>query len=311
MTPLTFVDTHNMVAFLSTSDASDGFDQIVDFLNAYTIKYALMLNPTIHVSCIKQFWATATVEKVNGDVQLQALIYEKKVVVTEAIIRRDLYLDDANGAKCLPNAEIFEELARMGYEKPPHKLTFYNSMASAVICLATGRKFNFSKYIFNNMVRNVDSLRREGGIAAIDADEGITLVDIETDEEEVALDAKSQGNWRDLPTDILLVSVEVLRILKDGGEGDSDGDSVGSDLYKGEEDRRRLVKMSELNIEMMLADSLNKRNDKDLKNNIKKHKEKSNHSRKDSSTPYTANWTMRSSARTADTVKAKDEQLNE
>nr|GFC82638.1 glutamic acid-rich protein-like [Tanacetum cinerariifolium] len=30
-------------------------------------------------------------------------------------------------------------------------------MASAVICLATGRKFNFTKYIFDIMVRNVDS----------------------------------------------------------------------------------------------------------------------------------------------------------
>nr|GEU75277.1 putative ribonuclease H-like domain-containing protein [Tanacetum cinerariifolium] len=30
-------------------------------------------------------------------------------------------------------------------------------MVSAVICLATRRKFNFSKYIFNSMVRNVDS----------------------------------------------------------------------------------------------------------------------------------------------------------
>nr|GEY71927.1 hypothetical protein [Tanacetum cinerariifolium] len=29
-------------------------------------------------------------------------------------------------------------------------------MALAIICLATGRKFNFSKYIFDNMVRNVD-----------------------------------------------------------------------------------------------------------------------------------------------------------
>nr|GEX37950.1 hypothetical protein [Tanacetum cinerariifolium] len=34
---------------------------------------------------------------------------------------------------------------------------FSCSMASDVICLATGRKFNFSKYIFNSMVRNVDS----------------------------------------------------------------------------------------------------------------------------------------------------------
>nr|GEW23278.1 hypothetical protein [Tanacetum cinerariifolium] len=34
---------------------------------------------------------------------------------------------------------------------------FSSFMASAVICLATGRKFNFSKYIFDNMVRNMDS----------------------------------------------------------------------------------------------------------------------------------------------------------
>nr|GEW01641.1 putative ribonuclease H-like domain-containing protein [Tanacetum cinerariifolium] len=34
---------------------------------------------------------------------------------------------------------------------------FSSSMASAVIYLATSRKFNFSKYIFENMVRNMDS----------------------------------------------------------------------------------------------------------------------------------------------------------
>nr|GEV57457.1 hypothetical protein [Tanacetum cinerariifolium] len=187
---LTFVDTHNMVAFLSKSYASEGFDQIVDFLNAHTIKYALVVNPIIYVSCIKKFWATATVKKVNDDVQLRALIDGKKVVVSEAIIRRDLHLDDVDGVECLPNDEIFEELVRMGYEKPPSKLTFYKaffsaqwkflihtlvqclsakrtawnefscSMASAVICLATGRKFNFSKYIFDSMVMNVDSLSK-------------------------------------------------------------------------------------------------------------------------------------------------------
>nr|GEV30247.1 hypothetical protein [Tanacetum cinerariifolium] len=165
MAPLTFADKHNMVAFLSKSDASDGFDQIVDFLNAHTITYALMVNPTFYVSCIKHFGATTTVEKVNGDVQLQALIDDKKLVVTEAIIRRDLHLDDADRVECLPNAETFKELARMGYEKPPLKLTFYkaffsaqwNSMAFAVICLATGKKLNYSKYIFDSMVRNVDS----------------------------------------------------------------------------------------------------------------------------------------------------------
>nr|GEW53799.1 hypothetical protein [Tanacetum cinerariifolium] len=34
---------------------------------------------------------------------------------------------------------------------------FSSSMASAVICLSTGRKLNSSKYIFDSLVRNVDS----------------------------------------------------------------------------------------------------------------------------------------------------------
>nr|GEV73790.1 hypothetical protein [Tanacetum cinerariifolium] len=115
------------------------------------------------------------------------LLDGKKLVVTEDVIRQDLHLGNADGIECLPNEEIFAELACMGYENPPPKLTFYKalfsaqckflihtlvqcvsakrnawnefscSMASAVTCLATGRKFNFSKYIFNNMVRNVDN----------------------------------------------------------------------------------------------------------------------------------------------------------
>nr|GFB81499.1 hypothetical protein [Tanacetum cinerariifolium]GFB87501.1 hypothetical protein [Tanacetum cinerariifolium] len=37
---------------------------------------------------------------------------------------------------------------------------FNCSMAFVVICLATGRKFNFSKYIFDSMVKNVDILSK-------------------------------------------------------------------------------------------------------------------------------------------------------
>nr|GEV55030.1 hypothetical protein [Tanacetum cinerariifolium] len=35
---LTFADTHNMIGYLTKSDASKGFDQIIDFLNASSIK---------------------------------------------------------------------------------------------------------------------------------------------------------------------------------------------------------------------------------------------------------------------------------
>nr|GEX69595.1 ribonuclease H-like domain-containing protein [Tanacetum cinerariifolium] len=155
--------------------------------------------------------------------KLRALIDRKNVVVREDVTRRDLHLDDADGVECLPNEEIFTELARMVYEKPPPKLTFYKacSMASALICLATGRKFDFSKYILDNMVteleqdkhtqalkilklkkrvkklekkkRSKSSGFKRGKIEAIDVDENITLVDMESQEEVAAMDVELQG----------------------------------------------------------------------------------------------------------------------
>nr|GEY61887.1 hypothetical protein [Tanacetum cinerariifolium] len=128
---LTFADTHNMIASLTKSDASEGFEQILDFLNASVIQYALMVNLTVYVSCIKQFWSSVSLKKTNDVVRLQALIDRKKAIMTEDTVRQVLRLDDANSIDCLPNEEIFAELARMGYEKPSTKLTFYKAFFSA------------------------------------------------------------------------------------------------------------------------------------------------------------------------------------
>nr|GEW77231.1 hypothetical protein [Tanacetum cinerariifolium] len=67
----------------------------------------------------------------NDVTRLQALVEKKKVVITEATIREALRLDDAEGVDCLSNEEIFAELARMGYEKPSTKLTFYKAFFSS------------------------------------------------------------------------------------------------------------------------------------------------------------------------------------
>nr|GEX57890.1 hypothetical protein [Tanacetum cinerariifolium] len=147
---------------------------------------AVRLNVTAVRSSFCRLTSVA-MKKVNDVTRLQALVDKKRVIITKATIREDLRLDDAEGIDCLPNEEIFIELARMGYEKPSTKPTFYkaffscqwkflihtilqcksakrtswnefsSSMASAVICLSIGRKFNFSKYIFDSLVRNVDS----------------------------------------------------------------------------------------------------------------------------------------------------------
>ncbi|GJY80674.1 hypothetical protein Tco_0493425 [Tanacetum coccineum] len=161
MTTLQFADTHNLVAFLSKPAESEGFEQIVDFLNANPIRYALTINPTIYTSCIEQFWATVKVKTVNGEVQLQALVDGKKIIVTEASVRRDLQLNDEEGTDCLPNATIFEELTRMG-AKTTIRNEFSSTMASINICLATNQKFNFSKYIFESMVKNLENVSGKG-----------------------------------------------------------------------------------------------------------------------------------------------------
>nr|GEW16308.1 hypothetical protein [Tanacetum cinerariifolium] len=77
------------------------------------------------------FWTSVAVKKVNDVTRLQALVDKKKVVVTEASIRDALRLDDAKGVECLPNEEIFAELARIGYVKPSTKLTFYKAFFSS------------------------------------------------------------------------------------------------------------------------------------------------------------------------------------
>nr|GFB65465.1 hypothetical protein [Tanacetum cinerariifolium] len=84
-----------------------------------------------------KFWDMATVKKVNDVVQLRALIDGKTVVVSKSIIRRDLHLDDADRVECLPNENIFEELTRMGYEKPPPKLTFYKRVGKGFLGVET------------------------------------------------------------------------------------------------------------------------------------------------------------------------------
>ncbi|GJZ74813.1 hypothetical protein Tco_0639278 [Tanacetum coccineum] len=83
-----------------------------------TYYYALTVNPTIYTSCIKQFWVTAKVKTINGEVHIQALVDGKKVIVTETSVRRALQLKDAEGTECLPNATIFEQLTLMGSTKP-------------------------------------------------------------------------------------------------------------------------------------------------------------------------------------------------
>ncbi|GJW85894.1 hypothetical protein Tco_0159039 [Tanacetum coccineum] len=120
-----------MVAYLQKSKGSEGFHQIIDFLNASHIQYALTENPTIYVSFIKQFWRTTTAgTSANGEVELTATIDGQVKTITEASLRRHLKLEDNGGVTTLPNSEIFEQLALMSApETSPSRITSSPSLS--------------------------------------------------------------------------------------------------------------------------------------------------------------------------------------
>ncbi|GJS35216.1 hypothetical protein Tco_0533598 [Tanacetum coccineum] len=177
-----------MVAYLEKTEGSEGFHQIIDFLTASHINYALTESPTIYASLIEQFWQTAALSTIeDGVMEITATIDGRVKTITEASIRRHLKLEDSDGISTLPTVEIFEQLALMGYVTTSDSLTFQkghfspqwkflihtilhclspkktaweqfsSNIATAIICLATNRTFNFSNLIFEAMVKNLDS----------------------------------------------------------------------------------------------------------------------------------------------------------
>ncbi|GJY60232.1 hypothetical protein Tco_0460889 [Tanacetum coccineum] len=190
MSKLAFCDYHNMVAILEKTEHNTDFHQIVDFLEASPLRYALLVRPTIYVSHIRQFWSTARIETADGETHIIAKINGKQVTVSESSIRRKLKLKDEEGISDLPDTDLFANLSRMGYNILPNqrfsfqkgqfthqwkflihtimqclspKSTAFNefssNIATAIVCLATNKIYNFSKMIFDGMITNI---KRQG-----------------------------------------------------------------------------------------------------------------------------------------------------
>ncbi|GJY49782.1 hypothetical protein Tco_0439738 [Tanacetum coccineum] len=133
MANLEFCDKHNMVFYLQKSEGSEGFHQIINFLT------------TSHISTLK-----------NRDMEITAIIDGKVKVVSKASIRRHLKLEDSNGISIFSTSEIFKQLALIGSKKTDWE-QFSSNIETAIIFLAINGTFNFSKLIFDAMVKNLDS----------------------------------------------------------------------------------------------------------------------------------------------------------
>ncbi|GJY30928.1 hypothetical protein Tco_0414423 [Tanacetum coccineum] len=181
---------HNMVAYLEKTDGNAEFHEIINFLTRNSIHHALAVSLVVSTTFVEQFWTSAKSKIINNVRHITAKVAGKPVSISEASIRSDLLFDDANGIDSLPNQAIFDAIQLMGYEGDLTVLTFNKALfspqwrflfhtmnhcisskstswdqiptniATAVICLTSNQKYNFSKLIFDGMLRHLDAKKK-------------------------------------------------------------------------------------------------------------------------------------------------------
>ncbi|GJY83006.1 hypothetical protein Tco_0496382 [Tanacetum coccineum] len=130
MTALESCPKHNMVAYLEKTAGNTEFHEM-----------------------------TATSKTINNVRYINAKVAGKPVSISKASIRSDLLFDDANGIDSLNNQAIFDVIQQMG-SKSTSWDQIPTNIATAVICLSTNQKYNFSKLIFDGMLRHLDAKKK-------------------------------------------------------------------------------------------------------------------------------------------------------
>nr|GEV25670.1 reverse transcriptase domain-containing protein [Tanacetum cinerariifolium] len=106
-------------------------------------------------NCCSQFWATATAKNINGEAQIHAMVDGKKVIISEATIRRDLKFKDKGRVDCLSNEVIFNQLLLMRLKRL-YKIGLSARVESSAEeqSLEVQRRFDdqemFDTYVFND-----------------------------------------------------------------------------------------------------------------------------------------------------------------
>ncbi|GJT41937.1 hypothetical protein Tco_0941802 [Tanacetum coccineum] len=70
---------------------------------------------------------------------------------------------------------------------------FSSAMASAIICLATNQKFNFSKFSFEGMIRNLDNVSRKFLMYPSEKGEGVNAASEEVSTAKLVSTAYDKG----------------------------------------------------------------------------------------------------------------------
>nr|GEU68165.1 hypothetical protein [Tanacetum cinerariifolium] len=124
MARLQFCDYHNMVPILEKREHNVDFHPMVDFVEASPLR----------------------IETTEEGTKILAIVDGILRTVTESSLRRNLKLQDEEGISSLHDTELFENLTLMGYNISPNQKTY-----------------NFSKMIFDGLVKNVNNKGKGSG----------------------------------------------------------------------------------------------------------------------------------------------------
>ncbi|CAI9293704.1 unnamed protein product [Lactuca saligna] len=192
MGDMEFAKAHNSAIFLEDPPAAHSdLKFIVDGLKKSCLVHCLTTNPAIYQSLIKDFWRNDDVKKNDrGENFLETTIEDNKILVTENIIRESLQIEDIPEYLMEIDVHQIEKiLEHMGYEGtfpptikkllPPCWMLLAHVFVScisgrrsganeislgntgAIAALAADFEFNFSKFIMNEMILNIEGSKRD------------------------------------------------------------------------------------------------------------------------------------------------------
>nr|GEU56392.1 hypothetical protein [Tanacetum cinerariifolium] len=179
---LTFADTNNMIAFLTKSDAGEGFDQSVDFLNAHIIQYTLMY--TSPVLTQKVF---ANIKRIGkGFYGVVTPLFDGMLVPQQAQDVEDAVEDEDDVNETY--ATLTKQVADLEQDK----------IAQAI---------EITK--LKQMVKRRMHPNR-GGIAELDADKDVTLQDVDA---EVTIDADDTDEAKPAEVEEVIEVVTAAKLM--------------------------------------------------------------------------------------------------
>ncbi|KAJ0652892.1 hypothetical protein HanOQP8_Chr15g0577371 [Helianthus annuus] len=191
---LKFIPTHNQAGYLASPPEKHRslYTSLIKGLNSCRLVHALRENPVVYESLVQDFWKTARFEAqgADGKGMIEAEIQKKKVVVTEQMIREVLQFGDTESDPIELSSDTIEAvLPRLSYEAkypslvkkflhPYWRLLAHMFMlcmtenrggtyqlnitqTAAFVALITNESFNYSKYVFEGMKRNVTGVRKD------------------------------------------------------------------------------------------------------------------------------------------------------